>query len=51
MRYTHTAGFAVLAILLAAQLPTPALAQNENIVVTDFAVSPAQKDFKQLPKG
>ena len=51
MRYTHTAGFAVLAIFLAAQLPTPALAQNENIVVTDFAVSPAQKDFKQLPKG
>ena len=51
MRYTHTAGFAVLAIFLAAQLPTPALAQNENIVVTDFAVSPAQKDIKQLPKG
>ena len=51
MRYFHPAIFAVLATFVAAQHPCPAFAQKERVVVTDFALSPSQKNSKQLPKG
>lgn len=51
MRYIEPAIFAVLAIFLAAQLPSPAFAEKERVVVTDFAMSPAQENSKQFPKG
>ncbi len=51
MKYIHSAIFAALAIFAAVQLPGPAYAQEENMIVTDFALSPVQTNSDQLPKG
>ena len=51
MKYIHPAIFAVLAIFMAAQLPGSVYAQQKIIVVTDFALNPAQNNSDQLPKG
>lgn len=51
MKYIPPAIFAVLAIFVATNLPAPAFAQKERVVVTDFDLSPAHKNSTQLPKG
>lgn len=51
MMYIPPAIFAVLAIFVATNLPAPAFAQSEKVVVSDFALRPAQKSSMQLPKG
>ena len=50
MRRIYLAIFAVLATCVATQQPIHVSAQNEKLVVTDFAVNPNAKDSKQLPK-
>lgn len=51
MKFFPPAIFAVVAIFVAILLLGTASAQAEKIVVTDFALNPAQKNSKQLPKG
>ena len=51
MKFFPPAIFAVVAIFVATLLLGSASARAEKIVVTDFALNPAQKNSKQLPKG
>ena len=51
MKYIPAATFAVLATFVATNLPNPVFAQKERVVVSDFALNPAQKNSIQLPKG
>ena len=51
MKYIRLAIIAVMAILMATQLLDSASAQEEKVVVTDFTLSPAQENSRQLPKG
>ena len=50
MKYFPPAIFAVVAIFAAILLLGSASAWAEKIVVTDFALNPAQKNSKQLPR-
>ena len=51
MKYFHLAIIATMGIFVAIQPPCTASAQPERVVVTDFALIPAQNNFKQFPKG
>ena len=51
MKYIRLPIIAVMATLMATQLLGSASAQKEKVVVTDFTLSPAQENSRQLPKG